>query len=90
MLEADADYWPAYYNLGLLLIKTGEIDLAVENFSQVLVRVPNHPDSHLELGALYAGELNDNKLAVNHWNAFLRHAKEHPRSDEIRLRLNQL
>ncbi len=89
-LQLDADYWPAYFNLGLLLKNKGDAAQAKVNFDEVLLRIPNHPETHMELGSLYADALNDPKLAQTHWNAFLRHANKHPKRDEIRQRLKQL
>ena len=89
-LELDPNYWPAYFNTGLLRKKTEQTDAALEAFEEVLARVPNHGDTHLELGELYAGPLAKPQRARVHWNAFLRHAPGHPRTAEIRERLNAL
>ncbi|MEM8931578.1 MAG: tetratricopeptide repeat protein [Acidobacteriota bacterium] len=89
-LTLDPEYWPAYFNLGYLLAKTGDHDDAVAAFDEVLTRVPNHGETHLELGSLYAGPLADPAKARIHWNAFLRHAPNHPRLEEIRRRLAAL
>ena len=89
-LELDSEYWPAYFNLGLLLIKMNETSEAINQFDKVLTRVPSHPDTHLELGFIYAENSKNLKLAKTHFNAFLRHSGQHPRREEILKRLNQL
>ena len=89
-LEPAPDYWQARYNLGVLLKKLGRVAEAAEAFELVLEAIPNHGETHLELGELYAGPLADPDRARTHWNAFLRHAAGHPRTDEIRRRLARL
>ncbi len=89
-LDIDAEYWPGFFNLGLLLKKTGATREAVTAFNEVLTRVPNHAEAHLELGELYSEALVDLAQARVHWNAFLRHAPAHPRGGEIRQRLAAL
>ncbi len=89
-LELDSEYWPAYFNLGLLLIKMDQRTQAIQQFDAVLARIPNHAETHLELGTLYAQESDTKKLAKNHWNAFLKHASNHPKRREIRKRLERL
>jgi len=89
-LSLDAEYWQAYYNMGLLLIKMNEHIEAVEVFSKVLNRVPSHPETHLEMGFLYADQLSDKEKALKHLNAFLKHAPKHPRKKEVLAKINQL
>ncbi len=89
-LALSPDYWPARFNLGLLLRTMARHDEAVAAFELVLAQVPNHDESHLELGELFAETLAQPVRARTHWNAFLRHAPNHPRSDEIRRRLEAL
>ena len=89
-LELDSDYWIAYHNLALLLKNAGQAEEAANAFDEVLTRVPNHGETHLELGELYAGALNQPERAKIHWNAFLRHAPNHPRQQEIRRRLGEI
>ena len=89
-LALDSEYWPAYFNLGFFYKKTGKTADALEAFDEVLARVPNHAETHLELGELYAGPLAKPVQARTHWNAFLRHAPGHPRQGEIRRRLTEL
>ncbi len=89
-LSIDPGYWPAHFNLGVLLKKTGDPEAAAHAFEEVLARIPSHGDTHLELGELFAGSLADPSRARKHWNAFLRHAPNHPRISEIRQRLATL
>ncbi|MFC3193256.1 tetratricopeptide repeat protein [Marinicella sediminis] len=91
VLSLDADYWPGYYNLGLLMLKMNDHEAAKDAFNEVLFRVPNHVDSHLELGFLYADVLKDKGMALNHLNAFLRHGgDQHHRVEEVRMKINGL
>jgi hypothetical protein len=50
-----------------------------------------HPKmGHLGLGDLLAGPLDDPERARVHYNAFLRHAPDHPRAAEVRRGLGEL
>ena len=90
-LEIDEHYWQARFNLGVVLARAGEHRAAADALEKVVARVPGFPDSHLELGELYAGPLADTDLARNHWNAFVRTAPpRHPKLAEIKARLADL
>lgn len=89
-LEIAPDYWPALYNLAALSARQGRVDFAEESFATVLRHVPNHAESHLQLGFLYADSLADPARAKRHWNAYLKHASAHPRRDEVLQRIQSL
>ncbi len=89
-LSLDGEYWQAYYNMGLLLIKMDDHEGAIDVFKQVLNRVPNHAETHLEMGFLYVDELKDKESALKHLNAFLKHAPKHQRKTEALNKISQL
>jgi len=91
VLDLDPDYWPGYHNKGLLMLKMKNHEAARDAFNEVLLRVPNHADSHLELGYLYADVFDSKENALNHFNAFLRHGgQQHHRHEEVKSKINQL
>ncbi|MCP3963557.1 MAG: sulfatase-like hydrolase/transferase [bacterium] len=89
-LAIDAAYWQARFNLGILLRRAGDHRAAAASFEEVLGTVPQQPDSHLELGELYAGPLADPRRARTHFNAFLRYAPRHPRAADVKQQIAAL
>ena len=89
-LELLPAYWQARLNLGQLLVRLEDFEEAERALSEVVRQRPQLPDSHLELGRLYAGPLADPGRARAHYNAFLRHAPDDSRAEDVRRRLAEL
>lgn len=89
-LELEEGYWPARFNLGALLRRSGEPAAAAVALEEVLRRVPGWPEVYLELAELSAGPLGDPEAARRYWKAFLSMAPADPRTHEVRGRLEEL
>ena len=83
-LELDATYWQARLNLGIVLRKREQSEEAEQQLQEVLTQVPSLPDVHLELGRLYAENLERPGEARTHFNAFLRAVPQHPLAPQVR------
>ena len=89
-LELNPDYWRAKFNLAVLERRIDEYQEAERLFLEVVDQVPNYPESHLELGRLYAGPLGKPELARVHLNAFLNGSPRHPQAASVRQELIRL
>lgn len=89
-LALQPDYWQAKLNLGRALIRAEAWSEAEAMLGDLVRQRPQLADAHLELGELFAGPLDDPGRARAHWNAFLRHAPEHPRAPTIRQAIDDL
>ena len=83
-LAADPGYWQAAHNLGLLRLRGNDFAAAAAAFEEALRRRPGHADSHFQLTLLYAGPLGDPRRALDHLDACLESAPEHPRAAQLR------
>jgi len=81
--EAEATYWQAVFNQGLLLRKLGRTQQAIAAFQEVLRQSPGHAASHYELGVLH-GARGEAGLAREHLEAALEADPDHPRVARIR------
>jgi tetratricopeptide (TPR) repeat protein len=54
VLAQDPDNEAALLNLGLLSIRSGQYDKAVERFEQILLKNPDHEQARFYLGISYA------------------------------------
>lgn len=68
LLKENADL---HYNLGVSLVQMGEYQRAVKEFLRTLELVPNDPESHFNLGRLYAQHLKDNDQAVRYFEKYV-------------------
>ena len=84
------DYWAAELNLGLVLTHLDRPGRAAEVLSDLLRRHPALPDAHLALARLYRDELGEPDRAKAHYNAFLRHAPDHPEAEAARTEVAEL
>ena len=82
-LDADRGYWPAAHNLGLARLRAGDPGAAAAAFEDVLARQPGHVDANFQLTLLYAGPLADPRRALEHLDACLANAPDHPRAPQL-------
>ena len=56
-----------FYNIGILLFKNGQINLAIKNLEKSLVLDPNYVDAHyqLALANLNKGQMEEAKIHFN-------------------------
>ncbi len=53
LLKDDKDFWQAWYNRGILLMKKGKYKEAIRDFENTLVRNPQMADAQNEIGVAY-------------------------------------
>lgn len=89
-LELQPDYWQAHMHLGLLLTAAEDHVAAAAALDRATTIAPNDAETHLALARVYADHLDRPDLAVEHFNAFLSLAPQHPEAGAARERASQL
>jgi lipopolysaccharide biosynthesis regulator YciM len=64
----------AQYNLGMLSVKSGQLDKAIERFNTVLEINPERTEVNFFLGQVYLQQ-GDTTKAIQSYEAFIRNAK---------------
>lgn len=69
VVSANPDHEMAQYNLGMLSVKSGQLDKAIERFQKVAVINPSRADIHFFLGQIYF-EQGDTAKAISSYEKF--------------------
>ena len=87
-IELDEGFIEARANLGCILVELGEFEAARTEFEKALRVHPSYPDVHFHLAKLL-DRMDQELLAIKHWERFLELAPRTPWSDEARERLGR-
>jgi cytochrome c-type biogenesis protein CcmH/NrfG len=74
VVAADPKHEMAQYNLGMLSVKSGQLDKAIERFNTVLEINPERTEVNFFLGQVYLQQ-GDTAKAIQSYEAFIRNAK---------------
>jgi cytochrome c-type biogenesis protein CcmH/NrfG len=74
VVAADPKHEMAQYNLGMLSVKSGQLDKAIERFNTVLEINPERTEVNFFLGQVYLQQ-GDTTKAIQSYEAFIRNAK---------------
>lgn len=83
VIAADPNHEMAQYNLGMLSVKSGQLDKAIERFNKVLTINPKRNEIHFFLGQVLL-QKGDTAAAVNAYETFIKNAN-YDVSDVIKL-----
>lgn len=61
-----------HYNLGVIYDKSGMYLEALKEYEKALAVDPQDPDTHYNLAILYDDHLDDNRVAIRHYQEYLR------------------
>jgi tetratricopeptide (TPR) repeat protein len=70
-LEADPRYALAYFDLGNVLDETGRVAEAIQTYKTALQLAPTYADAHYNLALAYE-KLRQPRLALKHWQAYVK------------------
>jgi tetratricopeptide (TPR) repeat protein len=87
-VELDDGFIEARANLGCVLVELCELEAARAEFEKALRIHPDYPDVHFHLAKLL-DQMDQELLAIRHWERFLELAPRTPWSDEARERLGR-
>lgn len=83
VITADPNHEMAQYNLGMLSVKSGQLDKAIERFNKVLAINPKRNEIHFFLGQVLL-QKGDTAAAVSSYETFIKNAN-YDVSDVIKL-----
>ena len=76
VVQKDPDHEMAQYNLGMLSVKSGQLDKAIERFRTVLKINPQRSEVHFFLGQVYEQQ-GKKKEALDEYRLFMKESKDY-------------
>lgn len=76
VVQKDPDHEMAQYNLGMLSVKSGQLDKAIERFRTVLKINPRRSEVHFFLGQIYEQQ-GKKKEALDEYHKFMKESKDY-------------
>ncbi|MBL7924920.1 MAG: tetratricopeptide repeat protein [Bacteroidia bacterium] len=83
VIAADPNHEMAQYNLGMLSVKSGQLDKAIERFNKVLEINPGRNEVHFFIGQVFL-QKGDTAQAIRSYETFIRNA-QYDVSDVIKM-----
>ena len=74
VVAADPNHEMAQYNLGMLSVKSGQLDKAIERFQKVLEINPERSEMNFYLGQVHL-QKGDTAAAIQSYETFIKNAK---------------
>lgn len=74
VVEKDPNHEMAQYNLGMLSVKSGQLDKAIDRFNKVLTINPDRNEVHYFLGQVWL-QKGDTTKAIGEYESFVKSAK---------------
>ena len=81
---------PSQINLGLSQLRLGQINQARATYEDALLRQPDNPAIHKNLGLIYSGKNETLDKAIYHLQEYLRLAPSQPDGAQIQTRIEAL
>jgi tetratricopeptide (TPR) repeat protein len=79
----------AQYNLGMLSVKSGQLDKAIERFNKVLEINPNRSEMYFYLGQIYVSKGEPDK-AIGYYESFVKTANDPQAAQEVKKIISDL
>ena len=86
---ADPEYVLAYFDLGNVLDELGRLEESIAAYKKAIALAPRYADAHYNL-ALASERTRQDRLALKHWQAYLRIDSQGPWADHARERIRRL
>ena len=87
--EADPSYVLAFFDLGNVLDELERFDESVAAYQQALALAPRYADAHYNLALAYERK-GEFRLALQHWQAYVRVDRNGPWADHARHQIHRL
>lgn len=82
VVQQNPNHEMAQYNLGMLSVKSGQLDKAIERFNKVLAINPKRSEMHLYLGQVYE-QKGEKENAIKEYKVFMKQSKDFPVVSEV-------
>jgi tetratricopeptide (TPR) repeat protein len=89
-LKLNPEYMPAYINLGYSQLMLGQMNQARATYEAALLKQPDNPNIHKNLGSLYSINNENPDRAIFHLQEYLRLSPSRPETAQIQAKIETL